>query len=243
MGTTWTPQENKILIEKYPDSLTTDLLALLPGRTISMITGHANVLGVKKSAAFYAAGGGGRMCKGSMIGIDTRFTPQTPGWNKGKKQVEWMSPEKIAQTAKTRFKKGQDPHNTQAIGYERMSKDGYIEVKFQHLKNGRSNNDNFEFKHRLIYQAENGPIPDGMIVEFKDGDKTNFDPSNLILKSRKENLLRNTMCDTSIVKRFMGIKDPEMVKEVIDNHQGLISVQRNIIKVKSKINESRRKIN
>jgi hypothetical protein len=52
-----------------------------------------------------------------------------------------------------------------------------------------------------------------MIVEFKDRDKLNFDINNLELRTRRENLLSNTMCDTSIVKRFLGVK-PELVEKV-----------------------------
>jgi hypothetical protein len=52
-----------------------------------------------------------------------------------------------------------------------------------------------------------------MIVEFKDRDKLNLILTNLELRTRRENSLSNTMCDTSIVKRFLGVKDPELDRE------------------------------
>jgi len=237
MSRIWTLEENIILIEKYADSYTADLLKILPGRTISSICGHANILKLHKSELFYASGMGGRISSENDIGVETRFTKQMPGWNKGKKQSDYMSPEKIERTKATRFKKGQDPHNTVPIGTERFSKDGYIEVKVRHLKDGDANNKNFEFKNRIIYEKHFGPIPEGMIVEFVDRDKLNFEPSNFCLKSRKENLLQNTMCDQSIVKRFLGVKEPELVKKIILEMPAVIELKRNTVKLNQKINK------
>jgi hypothetical protein len=178
----------------------------------------------------------GRISKENDIGVKTRYSKNCPGWNKGKKQSDYMSAESIENTKKGRFKKGQDPHNTVPIGFERLSKDGYVEVKVRHLKGNGSNNENFEFKHRMIYEENFGPIPEGMIVEFNDGDKLNFEPVNLVLRTRKENLLRNTMCDSSIVKRFLGIKEPESVEKVINEMPKLIELKRKLLTVKKEIN-------
>lgn len=237
MSRIWTLEEDRIIIKKYSDCLTIDLMEDLPNRTVKGITSHAYVLGLKKSDLFYASGMGGRISNHNNIGEKTRFARNIPGWNKGKKQSDYMSPEKIEKTKATRFKKGQDPHNTVPIGTERFSKDGYIEVKIQHLKGGDANNNNFEFKHRIIYEKHFGPIPKGMIVEFMDRDKLNFDTSNLVLRSRKENLLQNTMCDASIVKRFLGVREPEMVKQIIKDMPAIIELKRNAIKLNQKINK------
>lgn len=232
----WTAKETEIMIQNYPDKPTVDMIKLLPGRTVSGITGQASKLGLHKSEAFMKSPMSGRISKENDIGFDTRFPANKPGWNKGLKQKDYMSPEKIENTKKTRFKKGQDPHNTQPVGYERLSKDGYIEIKVRHLKNGDSNNKNFEFKHRIIYEKNYGLIPEGMIVEFLDGNNRNFDPHNLILRTRKENLLQNTMCDSSIVKRFLGIKEPEAVEKVISEMPKMIELKRNLLIKKQKLN-------
>ncbi len=232
----WTAEETEIMIQNYPDKPTVDMIKLLPGRTVSGITGQASKLGLHKSEAFMKSPMSGRISKENDIGFETRFPANKPGWNKGLKQKDYMSPEKIESTKKTRFKTGHDPHNTQPIGYERLSKDGYIEIKVRHLKNGDSNNKNFEFKHRIIYEKNCGPIPEGMIVEFLDGDNRNFEPDNLILRTRKENLLQNTMCDSSIVKRFLGIKEPEAVEKIISEMPKLIDLKRNLLIKKQKLN-------
>jgi hypothetical protein len=237
MSRTWTLEEDSILREKYADSYTQDLLKLLPGRTISSITGHASVLGIKKSDFFHASGMGGRISNVNDIGVATRFPKNMPGWNKGKKQSDYMSPEKIEKTKATRFKKGSDPHNTVPIGTERVSKDGYIEIKIRHLKNGEANNKNFVSKHRMIYEKNFGPIPENCNVEFIDGNKRNFEPSNYILRTKTENFLKNTMSDASIVKRFLGVREPELVQKIIKDMPEVIKLKRNTIKLNQKINK------
>jgi hypothetical protein len=234
----WTLDENKILTDKYANTGAAELLVLLPGRSLSGISGHAAVLGILKSQQYHNSGMSGRICAVNDIGFETRFLKKHPGWNKGLKQSDYMSAEAIEKTKIGRFKKGSDPHNTVPIGFERLSKDGYIEVKIKHLKNGGSNNGNFEFKHRIVYMENYGPIPEGMIVEFIDRDKLNFAPTNFILRTRKENLLTNTMCDQSIVKRFMGIREPELVGKIINEMPAVIILKRNAIKLNQKINKN-----
>jgi hypothetical protein len=82
-----------------------------------------------------------------------------------------------------RFKPGHPGFNQgHSIGTEREKKD-FTEVKIGKGKYG------WKFKHRLIWEAANGPVPDGHAVIFADGDKTNFDPDNLILVSPEENIV------------------------------------------------------
>ena len=47
-------------------------------------------------------------------------------------------------------------------------------------------NDNFAMKHRLIWEMNKGPIPENMVVIFKDGNKRNFDIANLALITRQD---------------------------------------------------------
>ena len=63
--------------------------------------------------------------------------------NKGRKQTEYMSEEQLAKTKATRFKKGHVPKNHKPVGYERITRDGYIEVK-------TAEPNVFELKHRLV---------------------------------------------------------------------------------------------
>lgn len=105
-------------------------------------------------------------------------------FNKGLKQSEYMTKEAIERTKDTRFKKGNIPHNTMYDGHETVSKDGYIKV--------RVSLGNYELKHRLVYENNCGPVPEGYIIVFKDGNKLNCSIENLELISREENMLRNS---------------------------------------------------
>lgn len=94
----------------------------------------------------------------------------------------------VGRMAETQFKKGGLPPNTKPIGYERITKDGYIEVKVKMRPSSPSCNDNFILKHRLIWEEANGPIPKGYKVTFLDGNKQNCALENLALVTNAEHL-------------------------------------------------------
>ena len=102
--------------------------------------------------------------------------------NKGVKGIRYKGCEK------TWYKKGNLPHNTKPIGYERINKDGYIEVKIAMRPGDTKNGHNFVGKHRLVWEAANGPIPKGYKLIFLDGNKQNCDLENLALVTNAEHL-------------------------------------------------------
>lgn len=87
----------------------------------------------------------------------------------------------------TQFKKGNKPHNWVPIGSERITKDGYIQVKIQ---DGKFQH-NWRGKHILIWEEHNGSLPDGYAIIFGDGNNRNFNLDNLILVSRNQLLTLN----------------------------------------------------
>lgn len=113
-------------------------------------------------------------------GLTGRFKKGHVPANKG------THPPTRGRMAETQYKKGNLPHNTKPIGYERITKDGYIEVKVKMRPSAPNANDNFKMKHRLVWEKEYGPVPEGHVVIFLDGDKRNFKISNLALISRAE---------------------------------------------------------
>ncbi len=94
----------------------------------------------------------------------------------------------VGRMAETQFKKGNLPHNTKPIGYERVTKDGYIEVKVKMRPSNPSCKDNFVLKQRLVWEEANGPIPKGHKLIFLDGNKQNFVLENLALITDAEHL-------------------------------------------------------
>ncbi|MBS5783834.1 MAG: HNH endonuclease [Clostridium sp.] len=115
-------------------------------------------------------------------GIDSRFNT---GWkptqfkkghvpaNKGKKGISYPGCET------TQFKKGNMPQTWKPVGTETVRGDGYTWVKIAEPNKWRE-------KHRLIWEAANGPTPQNHAVIFADGDKQNNALENLILVSRAQ---------------------------------------------------------
>lgn len=97
-------------------------------------------------------------------------------------------PKTVGRMAETQFKKGGLPHNTKPIGYERITKDGYIEVKIAMRPGDTKDGHNFVGKHRLIWEAVNGPVPRGHKLIFLDGDRKNCDIENIALVTNAEHL-------------------------------------------------------
>lgn len=106
----------------------------------------------------------------------TQFKPGQKSWNKGKKMPEGWGGE-------TKFKKGMRPHNWKPEGSERLSKDGYIEIKH----NGR-----YRCKHRIIWEEHHKEKLHPMdVVIFLDGNSQNMAIDNLKKITRSEHMQRN----------------------------------------------------
>jgi hypothetical protein len=70
------------------------------------------------------------------------------------------------------------------VGAERTT-NYYVEVKTADHQAG------WELKHHLIWEQANGPIPDGHVVIFSDGNRFNFDLDNLLLVTASERTVMN----------------------------------------------------
>ena len=110
---------------------------------------------------------------GLKSGIDARFKKGHIPPNKGKKGVCAPGCEK------TWFKKGNVPVNKKPVGSERVDRDGYTLVKVAEPRT-------WKLKHRLVWEEHYGKVPRDHAIMFLDGDKTNFDISNLRLVTRNE---------------------------------------------------------
>ncbi len=112
-------------------------------------------------------------------------------WNKGKKG--WTAPG----TEKTHFQKGHMPKNHREVGSERVDPDGYTYVKI-------AEPNKWALKHRLIYEQHYGKLPKGQAVIFKDQNRQNFAP---------ENLMPVTRAELSVLNRHMKLCEfPEVNK-------------------------------
>lgn len=115
-----------------------------------------------------------------LSGLTGQFEKGKPSRNKGMKQEDFMTQAQIDRTKRTRFKKGSIPPNWKPIGSERVTVDGYVEIK---VVDGQKQN-NYKLKHRVLWEKHHGSIPKGYVVMFKDGDAQNVVIDNLSLVSK-----------------------------------------------------------
>ena len=111
-------------------------------------------------------------------GVNGQFQKGHIPYTKGKKGITLGGRE-------TQFKKGNMPHNHLPVGTERIAFNDYIQVKVAEPKTWKG-------KHVVIWEQVNGPVPEGHVVIFGDGNKRNFDLDNLILVSKKQLMAMNT---------------------------------------------------
>lgn len=110
-----------------------------------------------------------------------------PG-TKGKRQEEYMSQEAIDRTKATRFKKGDKIWNEQPIGTVIVTTDGFKAIK---VKMDGPQPKKWKPLHRKVWEDHNGPIPEGMVITFKDSNPLNCELDNLLMVSKRENLEMN----------------------------------------------------
>ncbi|AIG43870.1 TPA: HNH endonuclease [Streptococcus suis] len=77
------------------------------------------------------------------------------------------------------FKKGNRPASYLPVGTVNYTTDGYPKIKV-------ADPDKWEYLHRQTWEKHHGLVPDGHSVVFLDGDKTNWDISNLACLSKNE---------------------------------------------------------
>ncbi len=187
----YTPEEDKFILDNY---------LTMPLKTISKALGR-NESGARQRLKLL----GYQVPKeiAEKFKLQNQFQKGQTSPTKGTK----LSPEQIERMKPNMFKKGQVPHNLKPDGYERVTVDGYVEVK----ENGK-----FVQKHRKIWEEVNGPVPKGFIIIFRDNDKLNVTIDNLEMITREENIIRNNLAkgyDRDIQKaEYLRVKINQKIK-------------------------------
>lgn len=112
-----------------------------------------------------------RKRKGWSTGRTGCFPKGNEPFNKGKSHPT------RGRASETQFKKGGLPHNTNYLGHERVSKDGYVEISVAETNQHTGFERRYVLKHRHLWEQINGPVPKGMALKCR-GDRLNTDPSN-----------------------------------------------------------------
>jgi len=172
---------NDIIRERYPFEPTKKIADDL-GLSESSVYNRAFAMGVKKDPVYLRST---QFPPGYLGGKATQFKKGQAPPNKGQK----MSTEVYQKVARTMFKKGSKPTNTQPIGtiHQRRDTGGKM---YQYIKLADCN---WQLLNRYTWEQHNGPIPKGMVVVYKDGDYLNNDINNLLMITKKENMARNTI--------------------------------------------------
>lgn len=99
------------------------------------------------------------------------------------------------------FKRGNRPVNAQPVGtIVEETKDRYYKIKM-------AEPNTWEFLHRHIWEQHNGPIPEGAVISFIDGNNHNCDLANLELIDRSELGLRNRSGFYSVPAELRPVAD------------------------------------
>lgn len=171
----WTDQEDFVLRGLYCDTdATSGQIAAVMGRTRAAVKNRVVHLGLKKPADKTNPG---------------RFAPGHASWNKGNKGYQAGG-----RSAETRFKPGNRSgvaaEKWQPVGTERVTRDGYLQRK---VNDDLPLHKRWKFLHVIAWEDANGPIPDGHVLVFVNGDKTDIRLDNLECISRRQLMLRNTV--------------------------------------------------
>ncbi len=204
-GKKWTDQEIEYLKLNFANMYTNQLCNIL-NKSYTSIAGKAYLLRLKKSPEFLKMELARQADRLKVDGAGFRFKKGNTPENKGKPMPEHL----YKRFAPTMYQKGHQPHNLQRDGAERMTKDGYIQIRIS--KNV------YKLKHRIIYEQHHGTIPDDMKIRFKDGNKLNVNIENLEAITIAENMAKNTIMRFPTEVR-QTIRILNKIKKVINEKQ------------------------
>lgn len=118
-----------------------------------------------------------RKRRGWRTGRTGRFEKGNVSHNKGKTCPPGIGG-RHPNAQRTQFKKGQEPHNTKHLGHERIRDDGYVEISVEETNPYTGYHRRYVFKHVHLWEAKNGPVPEGHCLKALDGNRQNTDPDN-----------------------------------------------------------------
>lgn len=168
---------------KYPDGMAAYVESIAEGKsTLELVDAvnrkyGAGTISIRQMKAY-------KKNHGIDTGLTGRFEPGHTPANKGKK----MSPGQYRKCQATMFHKGKVPANHMEVGEYTHTTDGYLVRK---AREDGTQWERFEFVHRKVWEEHYGPIPEGKMVSFLDGDKDNCSIENLVLLDNRENLEMN----------------------------------------------------
>lgn len=165
----FTKKEDRFLEENYI-KIPTKRMGKMLGRAESVARQRLKVLGLVVPPEIV-----------SKFKQESYFKKGNISHNKGKKM-----PKRVYEKIKgSMFKKGHASHNKLPLGSQRVTKDGYLEIKTREPNK-------WEAYHRLMWEETFGQIPKDGVIRFVTNDKMNVHPFNLELINRSKNMKLNS---------------------------------------------------
>jgi len=201
-NTKWSDSEDRLLIEWYPN-LSAKFLSKWMQRSECSIYNRVHFLDLSKSEYSQKVEFQRQAERLKRDGAAHRYSKGRIPENKGQK----MSNETYEKVKRTMFKKGNVPANAKdqdgTITIRHENKSGYNPRAYKYI---RVSIGNWMPYHRYVWELQNGTIPKGFNVQFKDNDSMNCEIDNLYLVARSEQSQHN--------KRG-GVKLPHEIKQSI----------------------------
>lgn len=116
--------------------------------------------------------------KGWLTGRNGRFVKGMVPANKGK-PCEPGKGGRHPNARKTQFARGQRPHTWRGPGHESVCpKDGYVYLIVAERNPHTGADTRRVLKHKWLWEKKHGPVPKGMALKCRDGNRRNTDPGN-----------------------------------------------------------------
>jgi hypothetical protein len=187
----WSEADEAWLRQVYPKTSATTIAAILE-RPVSQVHAKARRLKLSKAPGFVA-----EQARRDLLGRGDhpfhrhRFSKGSVPPNKGVKG--WVAG---GRSAETQIKPGTMPHNWVPVGSYRLNNaDQALERKVTDLPGPP--NVRWKPVSRLVWEAANGPVPEGHMVVFKPGRRTTvleeITPDALECITKAENARRNSI--------------------------------------------------
>lgn len=177
--TKWTPEMDAQLSELFPVNRSKDV-AIIMGITTTAVVNRAHQKGLKKESAYILLRWAENIEALKKSGKAYKF-------EKGHKPVQTgtrLSEETKRKISASLMNRNHQRHNELTLGSERVDIHGYTRVKVEGQRL-------LAYKHRYLWEQAHGPIPAGHAVIFADGNRSNFDLSNLVCVSKGELAIKN----------------------------------------------------
>lgn len=166
----FTPQMDDALREHYATKTNAEIAEMLGMKRIE-VAHRAMTLGLRKTKETK-----GRTVREIMLRMGPRqgqFQPGIVPWNKGLKGYS-------VELGRSHYKPGNVPPTHVPVGTERWTATPKSKPDApRYLRRKVAEPNVWKMVHHIVWEAHNGPIPDGHVVVFIDGDTANIEIENL----------------------------------------------------------------